>query len=215
MNDLDIKISNEKLVKIEEINKEKKYIKIKIPYTVDDDFKGVILHLANVLTGQKEEITINYNSNGTNVGAGSSVNSITDFFFVIILTCLLLFIGYFLIFSGRKNPALSMGNMNFNNSNNFNGRGYPTDDGMNYNRNINYNNNGFTFNNNNLNNNYTFGYNNNNSMFRNNYDNNNNFNYNNNMGVFNNIMRSENNSQQPRGSAFKGYGSNINMNGPY
>ena len=219
LNDLDIKISNEKLVKIEEINKEKKYIKIKIPYTVDDDFKGVILHLANVLTGQKEEITINYNSNGTNVGAGNSVNSITDFFFVIILTCLLLFIGYFLIFSGRKNPALSMANMNFNNSNNYNGRGYPTDEGMNYNRNINYNNynnNGFTFNNNNnLNNNFTFGYNNNNSIFRNNYDNNNNFNYNNNMGVFNNIMRSENNSQQPRGSAFKGYGSNINMNGPY
>ena len=52
LNDLDIKISNEKLVRIEEINKEKKYIKIKIPYTVDDDFKGVVLYLANILTGQ-------------------------------------------------------------------------------------------------------------------------------------------------------------------
>ena len=66
---------------------------------MDDDFKGVILYLANVLTGQKEEIIINYNNSGTGMGPSLSVNSITDFIFVLILTCLLLFIAYFLIFS--------------------------------------------------------------------------------------------------------------------
>ena len=61
-NDLDIKISNEKLFKIEEINKIKKYIKIKIPYTIDDEFRGFMLYLANSLAGQKEKIIINYNN---------------------------------------------------------------------------------------------------------------------------------------------------------
>ena len=224
LNDLDIKISNEKLVKIEEINKEKKYIKIKIPYSVDDDFRGVILYLANVLTGQKEEIIINYNNSGTNVGAGSSVNSATDFFFVIILTCLLLFIGYFLIFSGRKTPNLSMGNMNmnYNNQNYYNGRGYPTNDGNNFIRNNNfnnYNNNGYNINNN-INNNVTqFGYTNNaaesNYFDNNNYNNNYNFK---NKGGFNNMMGSSYHySSPPRGSIFNKqyFRSNIDMNGPY
>ena len=218
LNDLDIKISNERLVKIEEINKDKKYIKIKIPYSVDDDFKGVILYLANVLTGQKEEITINYNNNGTSIGTGS--NSITDFLFVIVLTCLLLLIGYFLLFSGRKTPNQYMGNINYNN--NFNGKGYPTNDDNNFNYNNENNNNYFggginnNFNNNNRsvrNNNFGIG---------NNFDNNrfNNTNYGANKKSFNNIM-GNNYPNQPRGSMFnnqsfgKFNNSNINMNGPY
>ena len=221
LNDLDIKISDEKLLKIDEINKEKKYIKIKIPYSVDDDFKGVKLYLANVLTGQKEEITINYNNNLTSVGAGSSVNSITDFFFVLILTCLLLFIAYFLIFSGRKNPNL-MSNLNFNtnNQNFYNGRGYPTNDGnsssyfyRNNNLNSNYNN----YNNNY--NNFTFKSNFGNQEGMNNFGNQSNFegNYNNNNSRFINIM-GRNNFQKPRGTAFSNLdfsSPNINMNRPY
>ena len=65
-----------------------------MPYSVDEDFKGVILYLANVLTGQKEEININYTNTG--LTGSSSGNSFSDFLFVIVLTCLLLLIGYFL-----------------------------------------------------------------------------------------------------------------------
>ena len=65
MNDLDIKLSNDRLVRIEKIHKEKNYIKIKVSYSIDEDFKGVTLYLANVLTGKKEEININYNNSGT------------------------------------------------------------------------------------------------------------------------------------------------------
>ena len=222
LNDLDIKISNDKLVKIEEINKEKRYIKIKIPYSVDNDFNGVILYLANILTGQKEEITINYNSSGTTSGAGGAFQSITDFFFVIILTCLLLFIAYFLIFSERKNPNLGMPNMNFNRQTTFPGTGYPSTNPNN-------------FPNNNFNNNFTnFSVNNNNQNFmrqgggynnfggtRNNFNNNmNNYSYNNNTSRFNNIFRNNTNNfpQQPKGSAWINnptFGSNLNMNGPY
>ena len=64
--------------------------KIKIPYSVDDDFKGVILYLANVLTGQKEEITINYNNSGTSIGPGSSINGLSDFLFIIVLISIFL-----------------------------------------------------------------------------------------------------------------------------
>jgi hypothetical protein len=161
LNDLDIKISNEKLVKIEEINKDKKYIKIKIPYSVDDDFKGVILYLANVLTGQKEEITINYNNSGTSIGPGSSINGLSDFLFIIVLTSLLLLLAYFLLFSGRKNPNQIMyPNNSFINappSNYYPGR-YNSmnpniNDRNNYNPNQNYNyNNNYSPFNNNLNN---------------------------------------------------------------
>ena len=212
LNDLDIKISNEKLVKIEEINKDKKYIKIKIPYSVDDDFKGVVLYLANVLTGQKEEIVINYNNNGTTIGVGSSINTITDFFFVIILTCLLLFISYFLIFSGRKNPGIPMGNMNFNRQY-INGRGYPTNEPNNFNNMINNNNFNRGYN---LGNTNPYGFTNNNEEFNNfnNNMNNNNFNLSRNT-AFNNLMRSNNFSQQPRGSAYNYNSSNINLNRPY
>ena len=218
LNDLDIKISNEKLVKIEEINRDKKYIKIKIPFSVDDDFKGVILYLANVLTGQKEEIIINYNNSGTGIGVGSSVNTLTDFFFVIVLTCLLLFIGYFLIFSGRKNPTLTRGNMNFNTLNYVPGRGYPTNEANNYNNMGNNNYNTGYFGNMNKNNYQNFAYTNNNEENRNNYNNNmnNDFNFSGNRRGFNNLMRSNNYfMQQPRGSSFNYNNSNINMNMPY
>ena len=65
MNDLDIKLNNDRLSRIEKIDKEKNYIKIKVTYSVEEDFKGVTLYLANVLRGQKEEININYNNSGT------------------------------------------------------------------------------------------------------------------------------------------------------
>ena len=211
LNDLDIKISNEKLVKIEEINKNKKYIKIKIPYTIDDEFRGVVLYLANVLTGQKEEIIINYNNSGASLGAGGSVNSITDYIFVIVLTCLLLFIAYFLIFSDRKNPNLAIPNMNYNNTS--------------YNNNLNYNNNsqnyfsgkGYPINNinNNYGNNQEYNY---LSGNKNNFESriNNNFNYTNNGGFINN-MRSNNYGQQPRGSTYNysEYRPNIDMKGAF
>ena len=228
LNDLDIKISNEKLVKIEEINKNKRYIKIKIPYTVDDEFKGVVLYLANVLTGQKEEIIINYINNGSTIGAAGSANTITDYIFVLILTCLLLFIAYFLIFSDRKNPNLTIPNMNYNNNMNFNnnmnynnntpnnylGRGYPSINNMN-NNNLSNNFSNFNIN---ANNNYT------NNQDYNYFNESNNFNrMNNNLGFsnsnagFTNLMRSNNYGTQPRGSHFNNsdYRPNINMKRPY
>ena len=239
LNDLDIKISNENLVKIEEINKERKYIKIKIPYSVDEDFKGVILYLANVLTGQKEEITINYNNSGINIGAGSSINGLSDFLFIIVLTCLLLLLGYFLLFSGRKNPNQFMysNSTTFQNSQNYiPGRGFPIMN-ANINNGNNFNPNNYNFNTNNLNTNFanneynnynSFNNNfnnrnvdyqfanttNNNSGFGNNY---NNYNVNNsqfsNKRQFNNMMGTNNFSQlHPTGSIFK---PNIDMNGPY
>ena len=232
LNDLDIKISNEKLVKIEEINKEKKYIKVKIPYSVDDDFKGVILYLANVLTGQKEEITINYNNSGTGIGAGSSINGISDFLFIIVLTCLLLLLGYFLLFPGRKNPNQIM--FPNNATPNYYGPRYQPmrtniNDGNTYNPNFsylnnnNYNNNNLSPYNNNLNNNLNtrnsvnYNYNNNNFGFGNNFDDtfsNNKF-INSNNRFFENKMR-DNYSQPPRGSRFMEQmgRSNINLNGP-
>jgi hypothetical protein len=228
LNDLDIKISNEKLVKIEEINKDKKYIKIKIPYSVDDDFKGVILYLANVLTGQKEEITINYNNSGTSIGPGSSINGLSDFLFIIVLTSLLLLLAYFLLFSGRKNPNQIMyPNNSFINvppSNYYPGR-YNSmnpniNDRNNYNPNQNYNyNNNYSPFNNNLNNkqntihstNYNYA---NNLGYGNSFEKNNGFFSN--PGHFENKMGT-NNSQRPRGSTIFGLGnrSNIDMNRPY
>jgi hypothetical protein len=228
LNDLDIKISNEKLVKIEEINKNKRYIKIKIPYTIDDEFRGVVLYLANVLTGQKEEIIINYINNGSTIGAAGSANTITDYIFVLILTCLLLFIAYFLIFSDRKNPNLTIPNMNYNNNMNFNnnmnynnntpnnylGRGYPSINNMN-NNNLSNNFSNFNIN---ANNNYT------NNQDYNYFNESNNFNrMNNNLGFsnsnagFTNLMRSNNYGTQPRGSHFNNsdYRPNINMKRPY
>ena len=218
LNDLDIRLSNERLVKIEEINKEKKYIKIKIPYSVDDDFKGVILYLANVLTGQKEEIIINYSNSGSAMGSRSSMNSITDYLFVIVLTCLLLLIGYFLLFSGRKTPNP------YNTNNNFigYGRGYPdinSEDNNMSTFNPNYNNNYSSYNPMNINNFRNMR--NNNNNFGNNYGSSNmntNISYNNinTTGRFNNLMR----TTQPSGSMYnKDFrmfnNSNINMNEPY
>ena len=54
MNDLDIKLNNDRLSRIEKIDKEKNYIKIKVTYSVEEDFKGVTLYLANIFTVQKE-----------------------------------------------------------------------------------------------------------------------------------------------------------------
>ena len=205
LNDLDIKVSNDRLVKIEKIDKEKNCIKIKVPYSIDEDFKGVTLYLANVLTGQKEEININYNNNGT---SGSNSNySFSDFLFTLILTCLLLLMGYFLLFSGRKNPAQFMGNLNYNPTNNYNnynsypqsfgGRGFPSS---------NYRENNY------MNNNNDYG-----GFSYNNYRNVNDFNSNNRR--FNNTMGNNNNyMSMPRGSTFgntRDYGfnrSNMNLN---
>ena len=134
LNDLDIKLSDSHLVKIEKIDKEKNLIKIKVPYTVDEEFKGVTLYLANVLTGQKEEISIHYSNSGTS--GSSSRNSLSEYLFFLVLTLLLILVGYFLLFSERKNPNQFLGNNynyndNFNNYNqnngmmNFNGMGFP------------------------------------------------------------------------------------------
>ena len=215
LNDLDIKISNDKLVKIEEINKEKKYIKIRIPYSVDNDFKGVILYLANVLTGQKEEITINFNDSGSSSGSRGTIQNVADFFFVFILTCFLLFVVHFLIFSDRKNPNFIMPNMNFNRQTNFPETGYPTTNPNNFNnQNNNYN---FSFNDNNNSNFMNQGRYNNFDGTRNNFNNNMNYySYNNNTFKFNNMLRRNNFPQQPKGSAWANQNrSNINMNGPY
>ena len=54
LNDLDIKLNNDRLGRIKKIDKEKNYIKIKVSYSVDEDFKGVTLYLANIFTVQKE-----------------------------------------------------------------------------------------------------------------------------------------------------------------
>ena len=218
LNDLDIKISNDRLVKIEEINKEKKYIKLKIPYSVDEDFKNVYLYLVNVLNGQKEEISINFNNNGTTFSDGNS-NTFTDYIFVFLLTCLVIVIGYMILFSGRKTPVNFMNNFNNRQINNQYGRGFPD---MN-------NNSGFGFNNNNYMNNTPkrmegFG----NGMLNGNPENNfNNFNnFNNNSfnngarvtsGGFNNMMGNANEFGQPRGSIYdtnqRFRRSNLDMNG--
>ena len=50
-----------------------------MPYSVDEEFKDAILYLANVLTGQKEEISINYSDTGTN-GTNNSY-SLSDYLF--------------------------------------------------------------------------------------------------------------------------------------
>ena len=218
MNDLDIKLSNDRLVKIEKIDREKNSIKIKVPYSVDEDFKGVILYLANVLTGQKEEININYSNTGL-TGANYG-NSFSDFLFVIVLTCLLLLIGYFLLFSERKNPGQFMGNMNYNNFNNYNpnlnmmnmnmnGRGYPSNERRDFNT-SNYMGNRFQSEDTGLRRNYN-----------NNFMNTNNFSPSGSPG-FKNIMGSNNiYSQHPRGSAFDNQNfrrfneSNLNLNSQY
>ena len=212
LNDLDIKISNEKLVRIEEINKEKNYIKIKIPYTVDDDFKGVVLYLANILTGQKEEIIINYNNSGGSIGAEMSGNSLTDYIFVIALTSCLFLVAYFLIFSDRKTPYLTMNN-NYNPNMNMNNPNMS----MNYNANMSYNN--FTPNYSNgrgypINNNINTNLNNNSNIFNNNMRISKNNSYAP-RGGFINQMRSNYNGSQPRGTSYPEYKSNINMNEYY
>ena len=131
-NDLDIKLSNDRLVKIEEINKEKKYIKVKVPYNVDEDFKGVTLYLANVLTGQKEEIKINYSNTSSNV-AGSSSEKISDYFFIIFFALLLIIVTYILLFSDRKKPFSSSMNNNYYSRNPpvIPGRGFYMNDNFN------------------------------------------------------------------------------------
>ena len=218
LNDLDIKLSNDRLVKIEKIDRDKNSIKIKVPYSVDEDFKGVILYLANVLTGQKEEININYSNTG--IGGTNSGNNLSDFLFVIILTCLLLLIGYFLLFSERKNPGQFMGNMSYNNFNNFNpnpsmmnmnGKGYPSNERRDYNS-SNFMGNRYQSDEGGFRKNFNF---------NNNYMNNTNFSNSGSPG-FKNMMRSNNNYlQHPRGSAFDNQNyrrfneSNLNLNNPY
>ena len=198
LNDLDIKISNDRLVKIDKIDKDKNCIKIKVPYSIDEDFKGVVLYLANVLTGQKEEININYNNSGTS--SSNSNYSFSDFLFTLILTCILLLMGYFLIFSGRKNPAQFMGNMNYNNYLNLTnngGRGFPNS----FRRDENYTNNA--------------GYGGLNSNYRNVND------FNSNNRRFENRMGNNNYMSVPRGSSVgynRDYGfnrSNINLNNQF
>ena len=197
LNDLDIKLSNDHLVKIEKIDKEKNMIKIKVPYSVDEEFKGVILYLANVLTGQKEEININYSNTGTN-GTNTGY-SLSDYLFFIVFTILLILVTYFLLFSERRNPNQFFGNNNnFNNYNpnpnpnmmNYNGRGYPPSERRNFNLSNNMRNDDY-------------------------------LNSNNGSPGFRNMMRSNYNDnffQRPRGSAFNNQdygrfsGSNINMN---
>ena len=199
LNDLDIKLSNDRLVKIEKIDKEKNCIKLKVPYTVDEEFKGVTLYLANVLTGQKEEININYSN--TKKGESNSGKTLSDLAFIIVLMCLLALITYFLFFHGRQSPEQFMGNMNYNNLNNLNmlnsnGRGFPQSGGRDFNSNNRYQNN-------------------------NNFRGSNDYNYlnsNNGSPRFRNMMGSNNNYlQHPRGSVFSNQdfrfsGSNINMN---
>ena len=209
LNDLDIKLSNDRLVKIEKVDKEKNCIKIKVPYSVDEDFKGVSLYLANVLTGQKEEININYNNSGT--GGSRSSGFFSDFLGMLVLSCVLCIVAYFLFFSERKNPGQFMGNMNYNSNYNYNpnlmmsmnGRGFPPSERRDFsnsnfmrNRNQTYNNSGFR---------EDFNYSNNNGSSR-----------------FNNLMSSNNNYRQhPRGSAFTNQdfrrfnGSNINLDNQY
>ena len=209
LNDLDIKLSNDRLVKIEKVDKEKNCIKIKVPYSVDEDFKGVSLYLANVLTGQKEEININYNNSGT--GGSRSSGFFSDFLGMLVLSCVLCIVAYFLFFSERKNPGQFMGNMNYNSNYNYNpnlmmsmnGRGFPPSERRDFsnsnfmrNRNQTYNNSGFR---------EDFNYSNNNGSSR-----------------FNNLMSSNNNYRQhPRGSAFNNQdfrrfsGSNINLDNQY
>ena len=201
LNDLDIKLSNEHLVKIEKIDKDKNMIKIKVPYSVDEEFKGVILYLANVLTGQKEEISINYSNTGT---SGTNNNyTLYDYLFWIVATSLLILVTYFLLFSERKNPNQFLNNNNiFGNYNsyinpnrmNYNGRGYPMSEARNFNLS-------------------------NNNMRNDDY-----LNSNNGSPGFRNMMRSNNDNyfQGPRGSAYSNHGfgrfsgSNINMNNnPY
>ena len=218
LNDLDIKVSNDRLVKIDKIDKEKNSIKIKVPYAVDEDFKGVILYLANVLTGQKEEININYSNSGTR--GSSPGNSFSDFLFFVVLTCILLLIGYFLLFSERKNPGMFLRNTNYNTFNNnqrmmnmdmnmnMNGRGYPSNERRD-----------FTNNNYMENNRYQSddigSRRNNNSYMNNNFSNNG-------SPGFRNIMgRNNYNAQPPRGSVFDNQNirrfeySNLNLNNQY
>ena len=193
LNDLDIKLSNDHLVKID---KEKNIIKKKVPYSVDEEFKDVILYLANVLTEQKEEISINYSNTGTS-GTNNSY-SLSDYLFWIVATSLLILVKYFLLFSERKNPNQiiynnnSFGNYNsyINRMNNNNVRGYPMSERSNFNLS-------------------------NNNMRNDDY-----MNSNNGSPGFRNRMGSNNDNlfRRPRGSVldYQGYGrfsgSNINMN---
>ena len=93
------------------------------------------------------------------MGPRSSMSSITDYLFDIVLTCLLLLNGYFLLFSGRKTLGP------YSTNNNFVGYGIGYQN-MNYeDNNMNtYNNNYHSFNNMNINkfrsmrnNNYNYG----------------------------------------------------------
>ena len=216
LNDLDIKLSNDRLVKIEKIDREKNSIKIKVPYAVDEDFKGVILYLANVLSGQKEEININYINSG--LGGASSGSSLSDFFIGLAFTCTLLSIAYFFIFSERKTPAQIMGNMNYNNYNNFNnnqnmmnmnvnGRGFPSNQRSDYN-NANYmSNNRYQSDDIGLRRNFNYS--------------NNNFSDNGSPGFRNNMRSNNYYGQHPRGSVFDNQNyrrfndSNLNLNNQF
>jgi hypothetical protein len=61
MNDLDVSVSDPSVVTID-TNPQEKYIKLYVPYNVTDDFSGVKLKLDNRITGQHEEINLNFSA---------------------------------------------------------------------------------------------------------------------------------------------------------
>ena len=122
LNDLDIRISDEKKVKIEEINKEKKYIKIQVPNEIYEEFNNIKLYITNILSGQKEEINMSFiNEQGGKLFFGLiSQETFTDCLTMILLIITIIILVFYV--TNNQDEYMIKNDNNTNNDNNFRGR---------------------------------------------------------------------------------------------
>jgi hypothetical protein len=97
MNDLDVSLEDPSVVQLD-TNPQDKYIKLYVPYNVTDDFANVKLRLNNRITGQQEEIKLNFSSEREMVEPtilGIKRGTIIDLMtFLILLGCILVIYNY-------------------------------------------------------------------------------------------------------------------------
>ena len=119
LNDLDIRVSDEKKVKIEEINKEKKYIQLIIPDSIVDEFTNNKLYITNILSGQKEEINMSFiNDQGGKIFFGLiSQQTFTDCLTMILLIVTIIILVFYVTNSQESGNMAIRNNENkyFNN----------------------------------------------------------------------------------------------------
>ena len=121
LNDLDIRSSDEKKVRIEEINKEKKYIKIQVPNEIYEEFNNIKLYITNILSGQKEEINMSFiNEQGGKLFFGLiSQQTFTDCLTMILLIITIIIFVFYVTNNQDeymiKNDNITNRNNNFDN----------------------------------------------------------------------------------------------------